>query len=319
MKKKIFFLLRIIISFLFLFILLKFVNLSQFIHILKEANREIILLAILLNLIIVPIISYRWQIILSSQKFFVRLSELIRLTFIGMFFNNFLPTSAGGDVVKGYYLIKGSERKIDLGASVLFDRIIGTISVVIMALIATILLYKRLPLQATLFILLLSTFTLFLVLFLRNRRLAKILSGFFRFHKYKTLDIQSKRVYERFHRYIHSQGMLGKSIVISFITQIFSILMNYLIIIGLGGRISLFLLFVYIPLIWVFSLFPSINGLGIREGFYVYFFKGIIGKETAFALSILILGLLLLNGIIGGLLHLTMGGKVKIISEKEIQ
>lgn len=312
MKKKIFFLLRIIISFLLLFVLLKFVNLSQFIHILKETNKEIILLAILLNLIIVPIISYRWQIILSSQKFFVRLSELIRLTFIGMFFNNFLPTSAGGDVVKGYYLVKGSDRKIDLGASVIFDRIIGTISIVIMALIATILLYKRLPLQATLFIFLLSIFTLFLVLFLRNRRLAKTISWFFRLHKYKTLDIQSKRVYERFHRYIHSQGMLVKSIVISFITQIFSILMNYLIIIGLGGRISLFLLFVYIPLIWVFSLFPSINGLGIREGFYVYFFKGIIGKETAFALSILILGLLLLNGIIGGLLHLTMGGKVKI-------
>ncbi len=316
MKKKIFLLLRIIISFLLFFILLKFVNLSQFIHILKKANKEFILLAILLSLMIIPFISYRWQIILSSQKLFIRLPELIRLTFIGMFFNSFLPTSAGGDIVKGYYLVRDSDRKIDLGASVLFDRIIGTISVIIMALIATLLFYKRLPPQATLFIILLSTFTLFLVLFLRNQKLARTLSRFFRLHKYKTLDMQSKRVYEKFHRYIHSQRMLVKSIGISFITQIFSILMNYLIIISLGGKISPFLLFVYIPLIWVFALFPSINGLGIREGAYVYFFGGIIGKETAFALSIVILGFLLLNGIIGGIIHLTIGGKVKIVSEE---
>ena len=312
MRKKIFLLLRIVISFLLLFLLLKFVNLSQFIAILKKTDKKILLVVVFLNLMIVPFISYRWQIILASQKFLIKLSELVRLTFIGMFFNNFLPTSAGGDIVKGYYLLKDSDKKIDLGASVLFDRIIGTISIIIMALIAAILFYRRLPLRAILFIFFLSIFISSLVLFLRNQRLAKRFSRFFRFYKYKTLDIQSKRIYERFHRYMHSQRMLTKSIGISFITQIFSILMNYLIIISLGARIPLFILFIYIPLIWVFALFPSINGLGIREGFYVYFFKGIIGKETAFALSILILGLIVLNGIIGGFIHLATGGKIRV-------
>ena len=314
MKKKIFLLLRIVISFLLLFLLLKFVNLNQFIAILKKMDKKIILVVIFLNLMIVPFISYRWQIILASQKFLIKLSELVRLTFIGMFFNNFLPTSAGGDIVKGYYLLKDkdSDKKIDLGASVLFDRIIGTISIIIMALIAAILFYRRLPLRAILFVLFLSIFIFSFVFFLRNQKLAKRFSRFFRFYKYKTLDIQSKRVYEGFHRYMHSQRMLIKSIGISFITQILSILMNYLIIISLGVRIPLFILFIYIPLIWIFALFPSINGLGIREGSYVYFFKGIIGKETAFTLSILILGLIILNGIIGGLIYLAMGGKVKV-------
>ncbi len=314
MRKKIFLFLRIVISFLLLFLLLKFVNLSQFITILKKADKKIILVVVFLNLMIVPFISYRWQIILASQKFLIKLSELVRLTFIGMFFNNFLPTSAGGDVVKGYYLLKDedSDKKIDLGASVLFDRIIGTISIIIMALVAAILFYRKLPLSSILFILFLTIFIFSLVIFLRNRNLAKRFSRFFRFYKHKTLDIQSKKIYERFHCYMHSQRMLTKSIGISFITQIFSILMNYLIIISLGARIPLFLLFVYIPLIWVFTLFPSINGLGIREGFYVYFFKGIIGKETAFALSVLILGLIVLNGIIGGFIHLATGEKVRV-------
>ncbi len=312
MRKKIFLLLRIVISFLLLFLLLKFVNLSQFIAILKKADKKILVVVVFLNLMIVPFISYRWQIILASQKFLIKLSELVRLTFIGMLFNNFLPTCAGGDVVKGYYLLKDSDKKIDLGASVLFDRIIGTISIIIMALIAAILFYRRLPLRAILFIFFLSVFIFSLILFLRNQKLAKRFSRFFRFYKYKTLDIQSKRIYERFHRYMHSQRMLTKSIGISFIAQIFSILMNYLVIISLGARIPLFMLFIYIPLIWVFALFPSINGLGIREGFYVYFFKGIIGKETAFALSILILGLIVLNGIIGGFIYLAMGGKVRV-------
>ncbi len=314
MRKKIFLFLRIVISFLLLFLLLNFVNLSQFITILKKADKKIILVVVFLNLMIVPFISYRWQIILASQKFLIKLSELVRLTFIGMFFNNFLPTSAGGDVVKGYYLLKDedSDKKIDLGASVLFDRIIGTISIIIMALVAAILFYRKLPLSSILFILFLTIFIFSLVIFLRNRNLAKRFSRFFRFYKHKTLDIQSKKIYERFHCYMHSQRMLTKSIGISFITQIFSILMNYLIIISLGARIPLFLLFVYIPLIWVFTLFPSINGLGIREGFYVYFFKGIIGKETAFALSVLILGLIVLNGIIGGFIHLATGEKVRV-------
>ena len=51
-------------------------------------------------------------------------------------------------------------------------------------------------------------------------------------------------------------------------------------------------------------MLPSLNGLGVREGAFVYFLKGYIGPEKACAISILWLGLILVYSVIGGLFHL---------------
>ena len=62
--------------------------------------------------------------------------------------------------------------------------------------------------------------------------------------------------------------------------------------------------FLLIPVVHLISMLPSLNGLGIREVAYVYFLKNHIGTETAAAVGILWLSLLIFLSLIGGLIYL---------------
>jgi len=66
---------------------------------------------------------------------------------------------------------------------------------------------------------------------------------------------------------------------------------------SLSLNIAFSVLIVIVPIIFIVSLFPSINGLGIREGAHVYFLGDMVGRGNAFAISLLFLSL------IGGLVY----------------
>jgi len=51
------------------------------------------------------------------------------------------------------------------------------------------------------------------------------------------------------------------------------------------------------------SLLPSINGLGLREGATVLLFGPLIGKTSAFAVSVLVIAMLLATSLVGGLIY----------------
>jgi glycosyltransferase 2 family protein len=57
----------------------------------------------------------------------------IQLTLIGFFFSTFLPGAAGGDLAKLYYATRENEsRRAEVATVLLFDRIIGLLSVVLL-------------------------------------------------------------------------------------------------------------------------------------------------------------------------------------------
>ena len=70
-------------------------------------------------------------------------------------------------------------------------------------------------------------------------------------------------------------------------------------------------------------MLPSIGGLGVREGAFVAFFAALAGRDTAFAVSLLLLSGLLVVSFLGGLVYLWWGvsgvrtEKVKEIIKKE--
>ena len=68
--------------------------------------------------------AWRWQILLTSAGVRVSFPLVVRQHFIGVFVNNFLPSSVGGDVAKVYYL--GREHGYrTVAASVATDRLLG--------------------------------------------------------------------------------------------------------------------------------------------------------------------------------------------------
>lgn len=58
------------------------------------------------------------------------------LTFIGAFFSIALPGAVGGDIVKAYYLAKGQSQRAALVTTVIFDRLLGLYTMILMATMA---------------------------------------------------------------------------------------------------------------------------------------------------------------------------------------
>lgn len=77
----------------------------------------------------------RWQLFLKMLHFEVKLPELTRLFFIGAFFNQFLPGTTGGDVVRVLYLMKDHPEHRTAGfLSVAIDRLLAVLVLVAMGL-----------------------------------------------------------------------------------------------------------------------------------------------------------------------------------------
>lgn len=77
----------------------------------------------------------RWHLFLRMLKTPVRLREVTGLFFIGAFFNQFLPGTTGGDVVRVLYLMKDRPRSKTAGfLSVAVDRLLAVLALVILGL-----------------------------------------------------------------------------------------------------------------------------------------------------------------------------------------
>lgn len=70
--------------------------------------------------------AFRWKLILSTQGIEYSIGSILKLTLIGFFFNQCLPGSTGGDVVKAYYVASHHpKQKVSGILTVLFDRALG--------------------------------------------------------------------------------------------------------------------------------------------------------------------------------------------------
>ncbi|MFM8716232.1 MAG: lysylphosphatidylglycerol synthase transmembrane domain-containing protein [Spartobacteria bacterium] len=77
----------------------------------------------------------RWQLFLKMLHLHVPLPETTRLFFIGAFFNQFLPGTTGGDVVRVLYLMKEHPEHRTAGfLSVAVDRLLAVLVLVAMGL-----------------------------------------------------------------------------------------------------------------------------------------------------------------------------------------
>jgi len=105
-KKALKLLLRIGIS--LCFILFFFHNTDSFDigKALMQTNHSVLLIGIFIYLAGQLISAYKWRILAKLGGFNISLAKYAEYYYIGMFFNLFLPTTVGGDVVKSYYLSK---------------------------------------------------------------------------------------------------------------------------------------------------------------------------------------------------------------------
>jgi len=322
MKNKIFILLRVTVSLVFIGLLVWIFrkDIPDIAGALKSVRPAYFLVALSFNIVSLVVVSQRLRIILMVQHLKLTLGESVYLNFIGSFFNNFLPTSIGGDLVKAYYATKKSERKLESFSAVFFDRFFGFLSIGLLAFLGITFMNGRIK-DPKLFwgCLIFSAVVLIAFLLFFNKGVTKTLfSKILEFPAFKK-DSKPRKLYNALNAYKEHKLVVAKVILISLLAQVIAIVALYFIIRSISQEVSFLNLLLITPLVSVASMMPSINGLGVREGAFVIFLSEFISKESAAAVSILFLAMVLIMSFIGGVLYLFSGRLYRIpIKVKEM-
>ena len=247
------------------------------------------------------LLGLRWWILLRGAGFGVPLGRTFFVTYAGLFFNNFLPGSVGGDIARALIAAAGEERKAAVAATVILDRAIGLAVMIVMGAVCMAPFAGRFADRTPVFL----TFGLFagmvlgyLVYF--NRPLRGWLRDRLPFRRtLGELDGVFRLAKER-------PGRAAAVAGISVLSQGTAILAAFGLARALGiGTVPLWAFFVFEPIIFIATAIPvSVGGWGVQEGAYVYLFGTFAGMDPnqAVALSVLYKLSWILVSIPGGLL-----------------
>lgn len=298
---------RLLISIIAFICLIKFgkVDIKVAVKYLLQVNPLYFSLAYLSYLITMFIAGLRFYFSSHILGFKKSYPQLIQLNFVGTFFNNFLPTTFGGDALRGYYLKRGSNIPLSKAAAcIVYERYTGMIVLFWAASFAFILqglgiISKtawHVPKQLIIFSHLCTVITIFVIPFL-----PQINNLFFG----KTNWIQ-KKIIEPVIVYWQDLSLTIRISLLSVILQTCVTISHFFIAKSLNIDIPLSYYLVFYPLTTIAGfLIPSLNGLGIREGAYIYFLKKVgIGTDQGLAFSICWLIILLITSVIGGFVYL---------------
>lgn len=264
----------------------------------------------------------RWGWILRTQGILLSRWRIVRLYFVGLFFNLFLPGGTGGDLVKIFYTARENpDRKYGAAMSVILDRVLGMLALILIGgLICTIFIGPLMSTPVTRGILL--TVALIFTLSLGVVAAAWVVEAF------KLADKLPARMPLRhsilelaggFSAIARQPGTVVSCIAISLPAHCLMFLCFYFVARALTDQLSLAAIFSVLPITQTIASLPiSFGGLGIREKAFEQLLGALYQTPTDKA-SLISLGgytMIMIWGLIGGLVYLTyrtsQGGKVSL-------
>lgn len=279
------FLLKVIFTVVLFYIIIQKVNIDQLPGLLKGANYFYFVLMCIIWIIGLALSSIKWNIILKEYRISISNKEAFDLYWISSFFNNFLPSSFGGDSYKFICLNNSfKQKKSQIISSIILERGFGFLANILLIFIFSFIFIKELiysPNQIVLIIVgtVLIVLTICLFLFKRGREI-KYVSNY----KFINKLMNGLNVLLSF----NNRRILFISLLISSVFLLLSILSLSFAFRAFNYDVSFSLLLFIVPMIQLSGLIPfSINSLGISEGIGVYLFI-IFGVNPQVALLVLL-------------------------------
>lgn len=276
----------------------------------------------LLTLFLGKLISgYRWQILLLAQNINIPLKTLIASLFVGQFFNSFLPTTIGGDAIRAYDTAVESKETAKSVTTVFMDRFIGVLALVALAVLAVpiaVMLgedvsYYVIP------VLIVGLICLVGLVVVLNNSLVKFFADILQRVRLTRIADQAIKVYRSIQEMKGDTKVLWSAFGISLLLQINVVIFHYLISLSLNLDISIIYYFIIVPIALTVLIVPfSINGIGLREGIFVFLLAGIgVTASDAIAFSLLSFILVLTQAVIGGLIFALRGVKISELTTNQ--
>ncbi|MDY7042108.1 MAG: lysylphosphatidylglycerol synthase transmembrane domain-containing protein [Chloroflexota bacterium] len=305
MKKRLLNLLKVVLSLGLLALVLLNVGVGDALEAMRGLDWRYLAVAFVLFQSGLVIRAYRWYVLLSALGVSVAYARLVVLYFVGFFFNTFLPSGFGGDVVKMFELSQQSRRGAESVSAVLADRVVGLLASCLLALIGLVFGFRLVPVAVAAVIAALT--------------LSILGGGWLLLQPDLWGRLPLIRRLARHERVVKlSATMLaydGRSLLVALLVgMVFTVVLagaNLCVALALGVRISPLYFILFVPVIGTVTALPiSLNGLGVRESIYVVLFTqvGVLASQAT-AMSLVIYVLRLCSGAIGGMLYAVSGAR----------
>lgn len=236
--------------------------------------------------------NYRWILLMRAQGMETTVGYTLPLSFIGMFFNFFMPGGVGGDVVKGYYVLQDyPQNKVAAAISIFMDRMVGFFIMIATAFLAVFFNWGSVSHSPQLqsvgvgVSLLFAGFVAFFTLAL-SRRLGKRLFdawlGELVFVKLPGGD-KLRRVYDVVHGFRQHPKLFFWACFLSVGNQMLLVAFTAVIGLAMNVDIPLSVYFFLVPIGMVATALPiSPAGVGVGQAAFLFLFNMYLGKESQF-------------------------------------
>lgn len=332
-KKKLFLFIRLVVSFgligYIFYSLYSEGKIKELPDYILAANYWWLLAAAALLMLLLAAGSFRWGMILTAQGICLKKISLFMYYMIGMFLNNFLPSTVGGDFIKAYYLSRATGKTAGAFISVLIDRLMGMGGLCVVAVFSCLLGGKDLWLNpgthpyALLIFIIVGGVTGFLGLFFLVVFNEKIMRLFLKLSRGGKIGEKIKEFHQAVYVYKGHGKILFRALAISTVIWIMIVLVCWMVYMafhtgtavstvpnvskGYIAHIPLRYFYIFLPVISVIMSLPiSFAGLGIREGVFIKLFatlKG-INDVDALVISLTFYFLFLADSLIGGVIYI---------------
>ncbi len=254
---------------------------------------------LVLSLVVsIAALSWRWWTLLRANGFEVPYRRVFTLLYVGAFFNQILPGAVGGDAVRMYFASRDEQRKAAAAATVALDRLIGLVTMIVVASIAVIPLIRTPELRIPVITVASLATAAVLGTLLYFSPLGRRLRGALPFQK------QVQEIDGVLHSIKHGPRTLALAVAQSLIAQFTAVFVVYGLALALGIRVGILPFLLFEVLIFILVAVPiSVGGWGVQEVAYAQLFAlaGVPPNE-AVALSVLFKLAGLVISLPGGLL-----------------
>jgi len=300
--------LRILVATGALYLVFRGEDLRELAGIMLRVNPWVFLAAIGLFWLAQVLFVLRWRLLLKVQSVDISIWAGLKLHLLGLFYNNCLPSSIGGDVLRAWYVTKHTDGERGVGAalSVFVDRIVGLIGTLLIASIAYWLvpvgvgympegeagaeanggLIRYLVEHRWIFIWAAIAVGVGFCAVWASERGREVLTACWQRVRGTTVRVLEKSA-TAIKLYCRKPFVLVYALGLTFLCQATCVIAFWLVGRNLGVGAHMKYYFVFFPLSWLLGALPiSIGGIGIMEGWLKIMFMKLPGVSSKEALAV---------------------------------
>ncbi|HXE83437.1 MAG TPA: lysylphosphatidylglycerol synthase transmembrane domain-containing protein [Gemmatimonadales bacterium] len=302
-------LVKAIVSIGLLALLFSRVDVSRLWGVARKASLGWLAFALLLYLAMLLASALRWGVLLRAQHVRLPFSFLTQSFLVATFFNNFLPSNIGGDVIRIADSAKAAGSKTLATTVVLIDRGLGVLGLALIAATgATIM--QRMAVGPVGPGILWAGFGLGAIIatpaLLMPEAVTKLLQPLRVFHR-EWVDERIEKLTYALTRFKETPTALAACFAGAVVVQAILVLFYVAIARSMNIPIGFAELAVIVPVSFIVQMVPlSVNGFGIREATFGFYFTRLgLPLESALLVSFVGAALIMLFSLSGGVAYLS--------------